>query len=299
MTIISTDPSIEEFERLRNVAMDIRTEMGLIGEESKEQILRIYNLDCKKGGGDSTTCITDDHLVWERTSMSEKDDNDNESDNEYTVDVLTLEKKRFGYQLLRCIKKSLLTDYQKHITQSYCEIASVIDFVFRYNAPIQNYESGSNMDGGNLSQCFNPSMKFIDEPVSKKRIWNIYQKLSLRLRIDSASPQESMKIMDNSDSHHNQQGHEHSNTETNHEFVVQGDWKSSHTLFQSRCCKDCFTYVVEENCLFLALSGEKYEFYATLPGSTSPLDANTLCGVLIDTLLNDTKDLLQCNPLSF
>ena len=93
-----------------------------------------------------------------------------------------------GSHLLRSMKKALNPAYQEHIMQSYCEISHVTHFVFRYSVPIRNYRTGSTDGGGQLSQCYSPSMSFEDTKDMKNRVWNAYQKLSLRLRLGSASP---------------------------------------------------------------------------------------------------------------
>ena len=295
LTIISQDQSIEEFQRLKHVANEIKLEFGLMEESNEESILRIYDLDrhpprrcvVDESQSQGDVVISDDHLIWERTKIV-VNDNDEIA---LRKSKPTLEKKRFGYHLLRCIKKSLDPAYQKQIIQTYCEMASLIHFVFKYSAPIRNFESGSMTYGGNLAQCYNSSMKFIDEDVSKKIIWSTYQKLSLRLRIGSASSQATIKEMEAIETAFN----------TNNENLeaIQCDWRPSQTLLQLGVKDGGVLFVVEEGLLFLAISGKGNEFYATLPATTLPSDAFTLCGALVDTLLNDTKDILHCKPLSF
>lgn len=294
LTIISQDRSIEEFERLKHIANDIKLEFGFMEESNEENILRIYNLDhhrrsvVGKKSQSKEDVISDDHLIWERTKIVV---NHNDGEIEQRKSKPTSEKKRYGYYLLRCIKKSLDPAYQKQIIQTYCEMASLIHFVFRYSAPIRNFESGSMSSGGNLVQCYNSSMKFIDEDVSKKLIWSTYQKLSLRLRIGSASSQSTIKEMEAIQTAFN------TNNERNE--AIQCDWRPSQTLLQLGVKDGGVLFIVHEDLLFLVISAKDNEFYATLPATTMPSDAITLCGALVDTLLNDTKDILHSKPLSF
>ena len=171
--------------------------------------------------------------------------------------------------------------------QSYCEIASVTHFVFRYTVPIRHCDFGS-ISGGSLSQCYSPPMNFIDEEVSNISIWNAYQKLSLRLRLGSSSSESITKAFDE------MQTSERSTNSID-------DHRPSQILFQKGAVGDGITYFQqgEGNYLFFGLCGKNYELYVTMQPSSSPLDANTMASFLVDSLINDVNDLLQCKPQSF
>jgi hypothetical protein len=285
LTIISQDPSIEEFDRIHAIAQEIRSELGLL--QPKEQILRIYQLD----EHNEEEGIRDEHLIWERTNANDYNDDISDDDEDSVDDVKSYEKKKYGFHLIRSIKKTLNQDYQKHIMQSYCEIASVTHFAFCYSVPIRNCHSGSTAGGGSLSQCYSPSMNFIEEKVSKKCIWNAYQKLSLRLRLGSASPQSTLRALDEIQFS--------AGNEEDSGISKFNQYRPSQTLHGKGILKDGVTYYVQGDELFLGLSGKNYELYVTMPATISPTDANTLSAVLVDTLISDIHDLLQCKPQSF
>jgi len=173
----------------------------------------------------------------------------------------------------------------------------VTHFVFRYTVPIRHCDSGS-ISGGSLSQCYNASIDFIDDndDVSKKAIWNAYQKLSLRLRLGSSSSESITTAFDEIQlSTHTNDNDEHGQCSS------IDDYRPSKILFQKGGAGDAITYFRhgEGKTLFFGLSGKNYEIYMTMPSSSSPMDANTLASFLVDTLISDIDDLLVCKPKSF
>mmetsp|Transcript_24063 Transcript_24063/g.27464 ORF Transcript_24063/g.27464 Transcript_24063/m.27464 type:complete len:564 (-) Transcript_24063:28-1719(-) len=277
LTIISQDPSIEEFQRMQAVADEIRIDLGLI--PPNEQTLRIYDLSQKREKKQSLqpSGTNDNNLVWERISDDTNCDHSDE-----TCDI---HRKRYGCVLIRSIKKALIPEYQEEIFEGYCDLASVIHFVFCTSALIRDCHSGST-SGGHLEQYCSPKMNFKD--TIKKEIWNAYQKLGLRLRIGSTSVQSTMKALD--DILFTQGNNDHNSTNL---------CRPSQILHEKVATEQGISYFIHGEYLFLGLSGKNYDFYATLSVTVPPLDANTLCGVLLDTLIHDMNDLFQCKPQSF
>ncbi len=272
LTIISQDPTLEEFERLRSITENIRLEFGL--GQNEKSLLRIYQLKIVKEVED---VITDEQFIWERTKLLDHFNNRNETFELHTV------KQKFGHHLIRSIKKASNNAFQEHLMQSYCEIASITHFVFRYSAPIRNCSSGSIAGGGYLSQCYSPSMNLqIKDSTIKRRVRKAYERMCLHLRLGSTTSQSKIDAFDDS---YGSDVNEFRSSQMMHERRLQDH--------------DRLIYFKHENELFLGLIGQNYELYAYFNTNIAPFDAHVLSGALVDTLLHDIHDLLHCKPQSF
>lgn len=286
LTIITQDPTIEEFKRIQCIAKEVQLKLGLLTfKDTKESILRVYHLEKQRIG--NYHVINDDDIIWERTTIKRDYKATNGHANDIKEEVaLSIQEKKIGFHLLRSIKKAMNVQYQNELMQSYCEIASAAHFVFRYVAPIRDFTSGSTNGGGSLSQCFSSSLMHIGgNNISSKQqyIWNAYEKLSLQLRFGSTSPiigeQQEKKIS----------------------TTVDGinEYRPSILLHERKSEINRIAYFVDDNELYFGRSGTNYELFVYFNTDITPFDADTLSTVLADTLINDVNDLLHCKPQSF
>ena len=280
LTLISQEPSIEEFQALQATAVNIRKELGI--EIEKDQVLRIYNL------GDTEDLAGDDKLIWERSIL--EDDNvpvDNDNGHDESSHIL---KRRFCAHWAYSMRQALHQGYQDEMMQSYCDMASLIHFAFCHFVPIRHCNSGAD-SGGKLSQLFGPPLRLSNtNDLSERRVWQMYQKLSLKLRLGSDSVEATLGSYDKMTA----------KVMTGQDTISQH--RPSQLLHEERLTDDDFVSLTDGDEVYVALRGvavrgPNYELYAVLPASlSSPSDVHMLCSTLIETLLSKGDKL---EPLSF
>ena len=293
LTLISQEPSIDEFQFLQSTATRIRLELGI--ELEKDSVLRIYDLSesCKEEN--IMDMSGDEQLMWERSILEDVNtsllDYDNAPDgSEFSTEEderIKLGKRRFRSYWAYCMNRALDRNLQDEIMQSYCNMSSLIHFVFRLNVPIRHCNSGVE-SGGYLSQLFGPVLCANGYAISEKRVWQIYQRLSLRLRQSSEEIENTLSTFD----------------DLNAASLAGPDtisqYRPSQLLHDENAWHltgDDFVSAFDGDEVYAALKGPGYEFYAVLPGNLSSIsDAKILCSSLVETLLSKGDEL---QPLSF
>jgi len=279
LTIISQDPTIEEFGQLRELAAEIRIELGL--SQTEESILRIYRLN-----HNHENSVTDDELLWERSKLSdEKREKKNVRAGSFVDDSETLiAAHTLGYHLLQAVKKEeeTITTYQEYlnsIIQKH-DIATISHFLFRYSAAIQHHKSGAVSDGS-LTQCYCLSHSQNDL-ITKKQVWHVYEQLRLDLRLNLKSSQADIDIF-----------------HTNYKSGIN-EHRPSQLLHEYTCTpQDAgLIYVKKGEELFVGLQKGNYELYLYFKNDISPLKAYKLSQLLMESLLIDVNDLFDCRPQS-
>ena len=102
--------------------------------------------------------------------------------------------------LLTALKVALSANQQEEMMASYLNLASAVHFVFRCDIYVNGGHSaggGAPSTGSMLTQCFGPplSFPFIDAS-SQSHVWDVYQRLSLRLRLGSSLVETTMDALD-------------------------------------------------------------------------------------------------------
>jgi len=292
LTLISQEPSIEEFQCLQSTATRIRLELGI--ELEKDSVLRIYGLSesCKEEN--ITAMSGDEQLMWERSILEDVNTSllhyENASDgSEFSTEEderIKLWKRRFQSYWAYCMNRALDRNLQDEIMQSYCNMSSLIHFVFRLNVPIRHCNSGVE-SGGYLSQLFGPVLCTNGYDISVKRVWQIYQRLSLRLRQGSEEIENTLSTFDDLNA-------------ASLAGPAISQYRPSQLLHDENAwhlTDDDFYSAFDGDEIYAALKGPDYEFYAVLPGNLSSIsDAKILCSSLVETLLSKGDEL---QPLSF
>jgi hypothetical protein len=155
--------------------------------------------------------------------------------------------------LLNEVRQSLELSSFEEIAKEYFEEESLIHFLFRVDVPVKNCSRQSSQGKGHLTQCISPSIPFpFVDSSSRRRLWTNYQKLSLRLRLGSATVESSMDAFD---------------------MIRQDETANGHTGYFPGIAKDCpaigllesppnvhgVTYIVEGSEIFLAMNGRDFE----------------------------------------
>ena len=208
--------------------------------------------------------------------------------------------------LLTALQVALSAKQQEEMMNSYLQSACAMHFVFRCDIYVGN---GDTADGGMdtessgamLTQCFGPafSFPFIDDS-SQRHILDVYQRLSLRLRLGSSSVEATMDAL-----HMITEGICLKNT------LQNAPPQKLSQIESQRSCQDCpmqsllesppnvhsVTYLQEDNeLLFVGLNGRYFELYATLPATIPPKTGTAYCARLVRRLMGDERILFLSSP---
>lgn len=190
---------------------------------------------------------------------------------------------------ITAVKIASLPRQQEDIMRQYLELASAVHFTFRCDIYVQG-SSGTSTEGM-LTQCFGPplSFPFIDTR-SQRKVWDIYQRLSLRLRLGSSSVETCYDALDMF-----QVQHDSNNMIGN----ISNDCPMQ-SLLESPPNVHGVTYMQEDNeWLYVGLNGKFFELYATLPATVKPREGTAYCARLVRKLMGDERLLFLSNPLTW
>jgi hypothetical protein len=119
-------------------------------------------------------------------------------------------------------------------------------------------------------------------------VWDIYHRLSLRLRLGSSSVETCYDALDMF------QGRESSNLGN-----ISNDCPMQ-CLMESPPNVHGVTYLQEDNeWLYVGLNGKFFELYATLPATVKPREGTAYCARLVRKLMGDERILFLSNPLTW
>ena len=323
IVLISPNNSTDQFEAFRLSAMTLRKSLRL--PPTKSNVLRIYDSSSSvsssvatpitgnrartRASEDDTVTTTSGHsddpekqfddTAWQR---EEADDYFSEDENEKNVNVraprIKAKSRTHNDRQLPTLRENPLVDalrialspeHKAKMMSRYLGIASATHFVFRCEVFTQ---SNSDLPGGMLAQCFGPAIGFpFVDAASKRHVWNIYQKLSLRLRFGSALMETTMDAFDMIIDSYDGNGVD--SRGISRECPMQ-------CLLESSPCVHGVTYFQENNeWLHVGLNGKFFELYATLPGNISPKIGTAYCARLVRTLMGDERSLFLSNPITW
>eukprot|EP00986_Skeletonema_menzelii_P013195 scaffold7554_cov143-Skeletonema_menzelii.AAC.3 len=184
--------------------------------------------------------------------------------------------------------KIALLPQQEDIMSQYLELASAVHFTFRCDIYVQG--SSETSTEGMLTQCFGPPLSFpFTDIQSQRKVWDVYQRLSLRLRLGSSSVETCYDALDMF------QGHGSSNNlgDITNDCPMQA-------LLESPPNVHGVTYLQEDNeWLYVGLNGKFFELYATLPATVKPREGTAYCARLVRKLMGDERILFLSNPLTW
>ncbi|KAL9191359.1 hypothetical protein ACHAXT_001065 [Thalassiosira profunda] len=200
--------------------------------------------------------------------------------------------------LLTALRVALSNEQQEEMMSSYLQLASAVHFVFRCDIYVGSGEPsggiGADATGSMLTQCFGPPLSFpFTDASSKAHVWDTYARLSLRLRLGSASVETTMDALDAIDDTHAQDQYGIDSRGVSRECPMQ-------CLLEAPPRVHSVTYVQEDNeWLFIGLNGKFFELYATLPATIAPKKGTAYCARLVRRLMNDERILFLSNPLTW
>lgn len=257
LVCMSTINTTEQFQFFRNATRTARVSLGLpqIVGNVLEIINTTDNIDGSDGGkkGDEEVAAAED-VAWKRSIHHEEED--------YVDASLDAEGDMIPYVfkdgLPVNIKSILLDEVQvaldpnetSRLMQQYChEVAQAQQFLFRLDAPVPSSEK---QYGNVLAQCLSSSL---EDERQQRRVYGMYQKLQLRLRLGSASCESSLEAM-NAISH--AQVQESENNVTHNMQGIDRHCPAS-ILIETSPVVQGVTYVIDGSDLFLAMNGREFE----------------------------------------
>jgi hypothetical protein len=239
LILISSHNTTEQFQLFRDAASRIRDALGVPAQS--DSVITIQS--------DKKT-ISDHDVEWTRS-----DESFDCTEEDY-VNVLSdgdRRKQDNDRSLLREVRESLqLSTFDKICREYSEEDYSLIHFLFRVDIAVKNCSRQSSPGRGHLTQCISPpvSFPFVDAP-SRRRLWTNYQKLSLRLRLGSATVESSMDAFDMISQDETASGLEGFPGIAKHCPAIG--------LVESPPNLHGVTYIVEESEIFLAMNGRDFE----------------------------------------
>jgi First Longin domain of FUZ, MON1 and HPS1/Second Longin domain of FUZ, MON1 and HPS1 len=163
--------------------------------------------------------------------------------------------------------------------QEYCDCAEAVHFCFRVDVPVVK-------SNGKLTQCISAPLSdvllFVDE-ASKQRVWNMYQRLCLRMRMGTCTAEATLDAFD----------------------VAPVDDSDAAGI---QCCPAMrmtetppnvhgISYILDGPELFLAMNGRDFELYLVFSSIVPVKKAASLGAKLARRLFADEKKLFLMTPL--
>ena len=275
----------------------IRNNNTIMSQE--EQNKSSYN-DNKENDENTATTST--------TALEEFEEEQKQQQESTKVDETIIDKnKHSSSPLLKSIKYAMSKDKQQLLYNNYSNIAMALHFLFRFDVCVNPtnsvVNSPSNMDnssgggtnniGNNyagttsannnstLTQCYSPPLGFpFISTKSKQHLWNVYQRLALRLRLGGSSSIES-STSSSSNVFSYQQFSDTTNdddTATTSGILQDDDHNGSYVdnndndgiqkecyainLLESPPAVHGVTYLIDGTELYIGLNGAFFELYA-------------------------------------
>ena len=293
--MISPDNSMEQFQSFREAANMVRKRLGLPTVKSK--VLRVFNSSSPSNVSTQSDVDNGIGFAQEINEFVKRLSISTYLENSYDKDADEDEKRAHEAPLLTALHAALSAKSQEEMMASYLRIASAVHFCFRCDIYVNNAQSSGGVTpttGSMLTQCFGPSLTFpFTDASSKSHVWDIYQRLALRLRLGSASVETTMEALDTiSDTSYHQNQYKKRACGISNECPMQ-------LLLESPPKEHSVTYVVDEDYLYVGLNGKFFELYATLPATIPPKTGTALCARLVKSLMGDERILFLSNPITW
>ena len=309
VVLISQDNSTKQFESFQKVARNFRERTDLPTPQTNSQIL---NLSSKKNEKNQQYQNNPNHTLQlnetffqtqseKSNELHEKDDPDAEttppqsilstsqsgpSDSRpNSINTLIDRKDVTLGDLREILADTFNNEIQAKMFQEYCGIATAMHFVFRCDVSIR---SSGSAQVGRLTQCLSSPFTFpFTDALSKRQIWSMYQRLSLRLRLGSSEMESTLDAFERLSA----------GMDTSAQNI-QSDCPSQ-SLFATPPTVHGVSYILDGNELFIALNGKDFELYATLPATVPPKTGTMLCARLVRRIWEDEGKLFLARPLTW
>eukprot|EP00978_Attheya_sp_CCMP212_P011310 scaffold27876_cov51-Attheya_sp.AAC.3 len=292
LILISQHKTTEQFNSFRNAAQMMKVELGLAPDTDESSVIKATDDEAQEHEDETLDGETKSESDDEAQSKNEGDENPNVNISPPRGSLESEQNKQEEESdFIKAIQEATNPNIQEALINDYCNLASALHFIFRCDVPV--FGGGdSQQDRGMLTQSISPPLgfPFVDVP-SKRRIWNMYQRLSLRLRLGSAADEATNDAFD--------MIKEDNDESASGDFSHIGKDCPAMCLMESPPNVHGVTYVLDGSELFVGLNGRDFELYAVLPGTIPPRNGTALCARLVRRLMQDETELFLDNPLTW
>jgi hypothetical protein len=288
IVLLSQENSTKQFQLFCRAAIVARQQLGLPQEVGN--VLRIRSQE-QEG---SVPCHD---VAWKR-SLDHEDyvDASLEIDGEIIPCVFkdasplsSIRKTDKKSILLDEIETALNPQVTNEILDECCAAGQVRHFLFRLDAPVQ---TDHKVATGKISQCLSSSLEtHFGDVDSRRRVYAMYQKLQLRMRLGSSTFQSTMNAFDSISS-------EQAASEEEHMKGISRYCPAS-CLVESPPEIQGVTYAIDGSELFLAMNGHEFKVYIVIPSTVPFKQAATFGARLVRKILLEKKTLFLAAPLSW
>lgn len=177
----------------------------------------------------------------------------------------------------------------------------IVHWAIRLETPIKaTGRFGPGSTKGHLAQCLTPGTwhPSLESKIAQDELWTTYQRLQLRLRLVSSTPEAIYDALD--------QVQQDANKVSAPSFATISHDCSTMSFVEAPARTQGASYLVDGEKLFLALNGKDYEVYlmiqtgATEQNETSFLpEAVNMATQLVCHIQADDKNLIMTNPLTW
>lgn len=266
----------EQFEQFRRASSRIRHELDITQEQGS--ILRIMERP------ESQQASRFDDVSWQRSASSFaalRDENTSQHasrkgdvSEETPGDV----SSAGTCVVLTELRKALDENTKVSRMQEYCDCAEAFHFCFRVDVPVVK-------SNGKLTQCISaplPGALFVDE-VSQQRLWNMYQRLCLRMRMGTCTTEATMDAFDT--------------TPVDISDAAGIQCCPAMRMTESLPNVHGISYILDGTELFLAMNGRDFELYLMFSSKVPVKKAASLGAKLARRLFADEKKIFLMTPL--
>jgi hypothetical protein len=304
LILISSHNTTEQFQLLRAASAKIRDELSF--PSTTDSVLTITTnttpptVEDEDAATTSTSAAPRKDVEWTREESFDIDD-------DYVTISSDIVERRANTpggvhtSLLQEIRDSAEFSSFEHIANRYLNGGSndedsslILHFLFRVDVAVKPSSRNTSRSKGYLTQCISPHpIPFpFTTTAARRRLWTYYQKLSLRLRLGSATPESCHDAFDMI----SQDG-----TPNETEAAFPGIAKDCPAmgLLESPPNVHGVTYIAEETEIFLAMNGRDFELYMVASNVIPIKQAAALGTKLVRRLMADEKKLFLSSPLTW
>mmetsp|Transcript_31582 Transcript_31582/g.76275 ORF Transcript_31582/g.76275 Transcript_31582/m.76275 type:complete len:538 (-) Transcript_31582:3198-4811(-) len=277
LILLSTHNTTDQFQLFHTASDQIRKDMDI--PATQDTVLKIDT-----SSQDTPTSGTKTDVAWFLAECS--------FDDSIEEGYVSIGKAQDEQLLLNAIQKSCEPSSFKQLVERYVgNEESLLHFVFRMDVKVRSESSNQR---GLLSQCICTPIMLQDFPNanSRRRVYVMYQKLSLRLRLGSATVESSMDALD-------MIALDDKGASDPSSFPTLTSTCPSIGLAESPPNMHGITYIVDGDEIFLGMNGRDFEFYMTIRNSVPIKQAAAIGTKLVRRLKAEEKDLFLSNPMTW
>lgn len=251
LILVSQQSTSEQFNLFRTAAANIRRALDF--PAPLESVLEILE---PSESQDQHESVVED-VKWRRSDGEEIDHDEDWVDASGDGDEIIpyIYSNPNENSLLKDVKAASDPECQKEILERYLQIGGASHFLFRVNVPLQTVHKSHHHHKGKFTQCISSPLPLIGECL-KRKVWSMYQRLGLRLRLGSATAESMMDAFDMISQ----------DRDEIEDVIHQGPMKIGVTrhcpataLLEAQANVDGVAYVLDNAELFFAMNGPDFE----------------------------------------